>query len=318
MRTGLPASRQCFTPFKSTLKATTTSRRAGSSRVMAASEDIKQWPKQDKRRFLHAVYRVGNLEATIDYYQKHFGMKQLRYRDVPEEKYRNAFLGYGPEDTNFCLELTENYDKDSYDLGTGFGHFALALPDVYKTCESIKKAGGKISRDAGPVKGGKTVIAFVEDPTGYKWELITREEPIKEPIAQVMLRVTDLDRSIKFYTEALGMTLIRTRDNPDNKYKLAFLGYGPEDETCVYELTYNYGQDKYDNFKGEGYAQVAMSTEDVYKTAEAVQALSSELGGKVVREAGPLPVLNTKITSVVDPDGWKTVFVDNKDFLAEL
>ncbi|KAL3142030.1 hypothetical protein ABBQ32_004665 [Trebouxia sp. C0010 RCD-2024] len=224
MRTGLPASRQCFAPFKSALKATTTSRRARSSKVMAASEDIKQWPKQDKRRFLHAVYRVGNLEATIDYYQKHFGMKQLRYRDVPEEKYRNAFLGYGPEDTNFCLELTENYDKDSYDLGTGFGHFALALPDVYKTCESIKNAGGKISRDAGPVKGGKTVIAFVEDPTGYKWELITREEPIKEPIAQVMLRVTDLDRSIKFYTEALGMTLIRTRDNPDNKYKLAFLG----------------------------------------------------------------------------------------------
>ena len=158
---------------------------------MAASEDVKQWPKQDKRRFLHAVYRVGNLEATIDYYKKHFGMKQLRYRDVPDvsnttvvvfadmrnglvygtymymlihhvdslssrrvilqslqsklhhlqDKYRNAFMGYGPEDTNFCLELTENYDKDSYDLGTGFGHFALALPDVYKTCESIKQSG---------------------------------------------------------------------------------------------------------------------------------------------------------------------------------
>lgn len=286
--------------------------------MAAAGEDLKQWPQQDNRRFLHAVYRVGNLDATIDYYKKHFGMKQLRYRDVPEEKYCNAFMGYGPEDKNFCLELTQNYGTDHYDLGTGFGHFALALPDVYKACESIKKAGGKVSRDAGPVKGGKSVIAFVEDPTGYKWELITREEPIPEPIAQVMLRVTDLDRSIKWYTEALGCKLIRTRDNPDNGYKLAFLGYGPEEETCVFELTYNYGKDKYDNFKGEGYAQVALSSEDVYKTAEAVKQLSGDLGGKVVREPGPLPGLKTKITSVEDPDGWKVVFVDNKDFLAEL
>lgn len=264
---------------------------------------------------LHAVYRVADMDKTIEYYEKHFGLKKVRYRDIPEEKYTNAFLAAGPEDKNFALELTYNYGKDSYNIGSGFGHFALRVEDVYKTVDSIKAAGGKVSRDAGPVKGGDSIIAFVDDPTGYKWEIIgSKGKPIPEPIAQVMLRVTDLDKSIKYYTEALGMQLVKKKDNPEYKYTLAFLAYGPEEDNVVFELTHNWEQDKYENFKGDAYAQVAISTNDVYKTAEAIRSL----GYEVTKEPGPLPGLGTKITASVDPDGWKVVFVDNKDFLAEL
>jgi len=180
---------------------------------------------------------------------------------------------------------------DSYDLGTGFGHFGLAVNDVYKTVDEVKAKGGTVSREAGPVKGGKTTIAFVKDPTGYSWELIGRDGPIPEPLAQVMLRVGDLDRSIEFYTKVLGMKLLRTRDNPEYQYTLAFLGYDDEDKGTVFELTYNYGKgsDAYD--KGKGYAQVAISTNDVYKTADAIRAA----GGTVSREPGPVPGIGTKI-----------------------
>lgn len=109
--------------------------------MAAAAED---WTAQDNRRMLHVVYRVGDMDATMAYYEKHFGMKQLRYRDVPEEKYTNAFLGYGPETTNFAVELTKNYGVDSYDIGPGFGHFGIVTDDVYKMCDSIKTAGGKV------------------------------------------------------------------------------------------------------------------------------------------------------------------------------
>ena len=137
----------------------------------------------------------------------------------------------------------------SYEIGSGFGHFALATRDVAGVVAKVKAANRKVSRDAGPVKGGKTVIAFVDDPTGYKWELIERPavkeggekaQEINEPIAQVMLRVTDLEKSIKYYTECLGMQLLRTRENPEYKYTLAFLAYGPEEENTVFELTYNW------------------------------------------------------------------------------
>ena len=180
---------------------------------------------------------------------------------------------------------------ESYDLGTGFGHFGLAVSDVYKTVEQVKSACGAVTREPGPVKGGKTPIAFVADPTGYSWELIQRQGDIPDPLAQVMLRVGDLDASIKYYTEVLGMRLLRTRDNPEYKYTLAFLGYGDEDKTCVFELTYNYGKGADAYTKGGGYAQVAISTKDVYKTAEQIRAA----GGKVTREPGPVPGIGTKI-----------------------
>ncbi|KAJ7969567.1 Lactoylglutathione lyase [Quillaja saponaria] len=254
---------------------------------------------------------VGDIDRTIKFYTECLGMKLLRKRDIPEERYTNAFLGYGPEDSHFVIELTYNYGVDKYDIGTAFGHFGIAVEDVAKTVELIKAKGGKVTREPGPVKGGSSVIAFIEDPDGYKFELLERD-PTPEPLCQVMLRVGDLDRSIQFYEKAFGMELLRTRDNPEYKYTIAMLGYGPEDKNAVLELTYNYGVTEYD--KGNAYAQIAIGTDDVYKTAEAIKLW----GGKITREPGPLPGINTKITAVLDPDGWKTVFVDNVDFLKEL
>lgn len=274
-------------------------------------ENILEFAKQDKRRMLHVVYRVGDIDRTIKFYSECLGMKLLRKRDIPEERYTNAFLGYGPEDSHFVIELTYNYGVDKYDIGSGFGHFGIAVEDVAKTVELIKVKGGKVTREPGPVKGGNTVIAFIEDPDGYKFELLERG-PTPEPFCQVMLRVGDLDRAIKFYEQAYGMELLRKRDNPEYKYTIAMMGYGPEDKSAVVELTYNYGVTEYD--KGNAYAQIAIGTDDVYKTAEAIK-LS---GGKVTREPGPLPGISTKITACLDPDGWKTVFVDNIDFLKEL
>jgi lactoylglutathione lyase len=271
------------------------------------------WLAEDERKMLHAVYRVGDLEKTEEYYTKHLGMKRLRYRDQPDDKYTNLFLGFGPEDQDyFSLELTYNYGKDSYDLGNQFGHFALAVPDVYKAVEKIKADGGKVTRDAGPVKGGTSEIAFIEDPTGYKWELIQRPDHKKDPILHMMFRVTDLDKSIQYYTEALGMKLIRKRENETGRYTLAFLGYGDDEQSVQIELTYNWDPQEY--IKGDAYAQIAISTKDVFKTQDQIRAA----GGKITKEAGALPGLGTKILATTDPDGWKIVFVDYQDLLAEL
>ncbi|KAJ6792458.1 putative lactoylglutathione lyase [Iris pallida] len=289
--------------------ASTTGNIAQASTI--TEEGALDWAKEDKRRLLHVVYRVGDLDRTIKFYTECLGMKLLRQRDIPEEKYSNAFLGYGPEETNFVVELTYNYGVDKYDIGTGFGHFGIAVEDVYKMVDLIKAKGGKVTREPGPVKGGTTVIAFVEDPDGYKFELLERG-PTPEPFCQVMLRVGDLDRSINFYEKAFGMKLLRKRDNPEYKYTIAMMGYGPEDQSAVLELTYNYGVKDYD--KGNAYAQIAIGTDDVYRTAEAIKLF----GGQVTREPGPLPGINTKITACLDPDGWKSVFVDNVDFAKEL
>ncbi|KAI5079418.1 hypothetical protein GOP47_0004897 [Adiantum capillus-veneris] len=303
---GIQRFEQCKSAYPLCVRASTLG-----TGTATGKESTLEWAKTDNKRLLHVVYRVGDLEKTIKFYTECLGMKLLRKRDMPEERYTNAFLGYGPEDSHFVVELTYNYGVDKYDIGTGFGHFGVAIEDVYKTVELIKAKGGKVSREPGPVKGGSTVIAFVEDPDGYKFELIQRG-PTPEPLCQVMLRVGDLEQSTDFYQKAFGMQLLRTRDNPEYKYTIAMLGYGPEDKSTVMELTYNYGVTKYE--KGNGYAQVAIGTDDVYKTAELVR----EAGGKITREAGPLPGINTKIVACLDPDGWKTVFVDNKDFLREL
>ncbi|GKV15995.1 hypothetical protein SLEP1_g26710 [Rubroshorea leprosula] len=232
----------------------------------AANLEILEWPKKDNRRFLQVVYRVGDLDRTIKFYTECFGMKLLRKRDIPEEKYSNAFLGFGPEETSFVVKLTTNDGVTSYDIGTGFGHFAIATPDVYKLVEEIRAKGGNITREPGPVKGGSTVIAFVKDPDGYIFELIQRENTPK-PLCQVMLRVGDLERSIKFYEKALGMRVVKKVDRPEHKYSIAMLGYAEEEKTTVLELTYNYGVTEYT--KGNAYDRVAITTDDVYKSAEA-------------------------------------------------
>ncbi|TXG62013.1 hypothetical protein EZV62_013376 [Acer yangbiense] len=292
------------------IEASTSGNMAPTSTAVA-EQSVLEWVKNDKRRMLHVVYRVGDLEKTIKFYTECLGMKLLRKRDIPEERYTNAFLGYGPEDSHFVVELTYNYGVDKYDIGNGFGHFGIAVEDVAKTVDLIKAKGGKVTREPGPVKGGNTVIAFIEDPDGYTFELLGRG-PTPEPLCQLMLRVGDLDRAINFYKKAFGMELLRKRDNPKYKYTIAMMGYGPEDKNTVLELTYNYGVSEYD--KGNGYAQIAIGTDDVYKTAEAVKLC----GGKITLEPGPLPGINTKITACLDPDGWKSVFVDNIDFLREL
>jgi lactoylglutathione lyase len=126
-------------------------------------------------RILHTMLRVGNLQRSIDFYTKLLGMTLLRTNDRPEQKYTLAFVGYGTNPEHAELELTYNYGVDKYELGTAFGHIAIAVEDVYKTCDAVKAQGGIVTREAGPVKGGTTVIAFVQDPDGYKIELIERK-----------------------------------------------------------------------------------------------------------------------------------------------
>ncbi|ABF07328.1 lactoylglutathione lyase [Cupriavidus metallidurans] len=125
-------------------------------------------------RLLHTMLRVGDYQRSIDFYTRVLGMTLLRESDNPEYKYRLAFVGYGPETETAVIELTYNYGVDKYDLGTAYGHIALEVPSAAEACERIRSAGGKVTREAGPVKGGTTVIAFVEDPDGYKIELIER------------------------------------------------------------------------------------------------------------------------------------------------
>jgi lactoylglutathione lyase len=125
-------------------------------------------------RFLHTMLRTGDLERSVEFYTKGFGMKELRRRDVPDGKYTLSFIGYGDEDSSTVIELTYNYGTASYDHGTAFGHLAIGVPDVYATTETLRGLGAKVTREPGPVKFGTTVIAFVEDPDGYKIELVQR------------------------------------------------------------------------------------------------------------------------------------------------
>jgi lactoylglutathione lyase len=125
-------------------------------------------------RILHTMIRTGDLERSLDFYTKVLGMKLLRRRDYPEGKFTLAFVGYGDESDQAVIELTYNWGVDRYEMGTAFGHVAIEVDDVYAACAEIKRRGGTVSRDAGPMKGGTTVIAFVSDPDGYKIELIGR------------------------------------------------------------------------------------------------------------------------------------------------
>ena len=126
-------------------------------------------------RLLHTMLRVRNMEHSVKFYTEVMGMKLLRTTDRPEQNYSLAFVGYGTEDAHCVIELTYNYGVDKYDMGNAFGHLAIEVPDAYETCETVKAKGGVVSREAGPVKGGSTVIAFVQDPDGYKIELIERK-----------------------------------------------------------------------------------------------------------------------------------------------
>ncbi len=126
-------------------------------------------------RLLHTMLRVRDLEASLDFYTRLLGMRLLRRNDYPEGKFTLAFVGYGDEDDQSVVELTYNWDHPAYDLGNGFGHLALGVPDIHAACDALAAGGARITRPPGPMKHGSTVIAFVEDPDGYKVELIERK-----------------------------------------------------------------------------------------------------------------------------------------------
>jgi lactoylglutathione lyase len=127
-------------------------------------------------QFLHTMLRVFDLEKSIDFYTRHLGMKMLRRKDYPSGEFTLCFVGYGDEDSNSVIELTHNWgQKEPYTIGSGFGHLAIGVPDIYGTCEKLGKEGVKIPRPPGPMKHGGSVIAFIEDPDGYKIELIERK-----------------------------------------------------------------------------------------------------------------------------------------------
>ncbi|WP_199102234.1 lactoylglutathione lyase [Aquitalea sp. ASV11] len=125
-------------------------------------------------QFLHTMLRVGNLERSLAFYQEVLGMRLLRRQDYPEGRFTLAFVGYGEEADHTVLELTHNWDTDSYELGNAFGHIAIGVEDAYQACDAVRAKGGKVVREAGPMKHGTTVIAFVEDPDGYKIEFIQK------------------------------------------------------------------------------------------------------------------------------------------------
>ena len=126
-------------------------------------------------RILHTMLRVGNLEKSVAFYTEVLGMTLLRRKDYPEGRFTLAFVGYGNEAEHTALELTHNWDTNEYDLGSGYGHIAIEVLDVYKACEQIKSAGGKVVREPGPMKHGQSALAFVEDPDGYRIELLCKK-----------------------------------------------------------------------------------------------------------------------------------------------
>lgn len=125
-------------------------------------------------RMLHTMLRVGNLDKSLEFYQTVLGMTLLRRRDYPDGRFTLAFVGYGDEKDHTVLELTHNWDTESYQLGEGYGHIAIEVDDAYAACDAVRAKGGKVTREAGPMKHGSTVIAFVEDPDGYKIEFIQK------------------------------------------------------------------------------------------------------------------------------------------------
>ena len=125
-------------------------------------------------RMLHTMLRVGNLDKSLAFYQDVLGMKLLRKKDYPDGKFTLAFVGYGEESDTTVLELTHNWDTENYDLGNAYGHIAIGVEDAYAACDAVRAKGGKVTREAGPMKHGSTVIAFVEDPDGYKIEFIQK------------------------------------------------------------------------------------------------------------------------------------------------
>ncbi|CEM25132.1 unnamed protein product [Vitrella brassicaformis CCMP3155] len=280
-----------------------------------------------RNKMLHVVYRVGDLDKSIDFYTNVLGMKVLRKRDVPEGKYTNVFLGYGPESKgeHFSVELTYNYGVDKYDIGKlGFLGLGVCLPELQAVESSVEGHHGRVIRNVEELEITPSMIpdepaeqyrlwtmATAEDPDGYQIELL--QKPQRDPMHRVRLHVTRLEPGIAFYTEVLGMKLLRKRSLlPEWPAISVWLGYGDDEfDQTLLELIYEFSTQELD--VGDGYGQIAISTPDVYEAAKIIEAK----GGEISRAPGPVPGIGTKIVAAKDPDGYKVVLVDEKDFEAE-
>ncbi len=154
--------------------ATPTISLIGKRPIAKQNVEINAVPRSTNMRILHTMLRVGNLKESIRFYTQVLEMKLLRQKDYPSGRFTLAFLGYGPEDETSVIELTHNWDIDNYELGKGYGHIAIGVENIYDTCKKISSNGGKVVRPPGAMKHGQTIIAFIEDPDGYKIELIEK------------------------------------------------------------------------------------------------------------------------------------------------
>jgi lactoylglutathione lyase len=254
----------------------------------------------------HVAYRVKDLQQNIEFFQKFFGCNVIR--QVDKENETTAIINFEKDDkSTTSIALTASKPAKEYNLGTGYGHLAFLAPDIYETCKSIEEKGGNVVRKPGPVKGGKTVIAFVLDPDGKKVELI-QQEGWKCKFLHLMIRVGDLEKSIAFYSNLLGMKELRRSENKEYKYTLAFLGYGDEQNNTVIELTYNWGVSSYE--LGDSFQRIGIAVnEDVNDLLKEFEKNSSD--SIVSKPSKDQPYLVVK-----DPDGYEVALVNEKDALS--
>lgn len=249
---------------------------------------------------LHVVYRVGDSAGSKSFFTS-LGMKTLRERDIAEEKYSNAFFGYGPEQRGeyFAIETTYNYGVTSYEIGSAFGYLSIACADLRKQCDTLGIDSSTIATD----EFGEEYV-YTKDPTGYTFKLLQRTQ--RDPLCQVMLRVKDVAKAAAEY-KAMGMKVLN-----EKVAGCSILGFDDDefDSTVLKLAQCSEGESM---TMGDGYGQIAVSCPDVYETTKNIEAA----GVQVARAPGPVPGIGTKIMAAKDADGWKVVFVDADDFEKE-
>lgn len=277
------------------------------------AEPVETWAASDTRRMLHPVMVVKDIKAAQQFYADVLGMKALRYRSFPDGS-ANGFSGYQAEDKGVAFELVQKAGDEPIDIGSGFRHFSVAVPSIEGALQRAMNDGYEIVEgvdfEAGEV--------YIRDPSGYLWEILPAMGEA-ESVREINVVVSDLAASVKFYTEALGMTVMRTESTQGaTGYKRASVAWGSKGADTEMVMTQPNTPEAAPKLLVEpgtnSYKQLAVATQDVYKATEAVRAL----GGAVVREPGPVPGIGTKVSKVADPDGWVVALVDVEDFLKEL
>jgi len=237
------------------------------------------------------VYKVADQKGHVAYLQQYLGLKT-----IGEKKSNNdVFLGYHDLHSSLISIVQAKETEKPLNLGAGYGHIAILSPDIYNQCAQIKADGGKVTREPGPVLGGKTEIAFIEAPEGFKYELIKHDDKSYTcPILHLMLRVGNLDRSKIFYQE-LGMSFLRSSNNEKYKYTLEFVGFGPETQNTVIEFTYNWGVESYQ--LGNSYSHLIIIHNDIH-------GLVRHLIEKQICFSFHAEEPNNVYIRIVDPDGY--------------